>query len=66
MDPRTVLHTLKEASPFDLFLISFLLLPFIADAWLGVIDDLGLKQDFQYHGLGIVLIVYILGIVIML
>ena len=66
MDPRTILKTLKEASPFDLFLVSFLLLPFIADAWLGVIDKLGLCQSARYWGLTIVVVAYIIGIVVML
>ena len=40
MDPKTILKTLKEASPFDLFLVSFLLLPFVFDAWVGVLEKL--------------------------
>ena len=66
MDPRTILNTLKEASPFDIFLISFLLLPFVADGWLGVMDKLDLSDPSRYVGLGIMLLVYILGIAVML
>ena len=66
MDPKTILNTLKEASPFDLFLVSFLLLPFIADKWLQVIINLGLGDFAPLFGLGIVIVAYIVGIIIML
>ncbi|WP_089725121.1 hypothetical protein [Candidatus Thiosymbion oneisti] len=66
MEPKTILKTLKEASPFDLFLVSFLLLPFVADSWLGVIKKLGLDQLAHYCGLGIVVVAYIIGIILML
>ena len=66
MDPRTILDTLKKASPFDLFLVSFLLLPFVADAWIGVMDKLGLSQTARYCGLGIVVVAYAIGVIAML
>lgn len=66
MDPKTILKTLKEVSPFDLFLISFLLLPFVFDAWLGVLEELEFGIDAKYWSLGIVLAGYIIGIIAML
>lgn len=66
MDPRTILNTLKEASPFDLFLISFLLLPFIFEAWLGVLNSLELALDVQYWSLCLILLLYIVGVIAML
>lgn len=66
MDPKTILKTLKETSPFDLFLISFLLLPFVCDAWLSVIDKLGLEQCARYYGLGIVVVAYFIGVIAVL
>ncbi len=66
MDPKTILTTLKEASPFDLFLISFLLLPFVFDAWVGVLGKLELGVDAKYGSLGVVLVGYVVGVIAML
>jgi hypothetical protein len=66
MDPRTILKTLKEASPFDLFLISFLLLPFVFDAWLGVADRLQWGGSARNWTLALVLAFYVVGVVAML
>ncbi|MCW9059924.1 MAG: hypothetical protein OQL11_13735 [Gammaproteobacteria bacterium] len=66
MDPKTILKTLKEASPLDLFLISFLALPFVFEAWLRILEKLEFGLCAQYWSLSIVLIAYILGVVAML
>ena len=66
MDPRSILKTLKEASPFDLFLVSFLVLPFVFDAWLGVTEKLQWSVSAKLSTLGIVLAFYIVGVVAML
>ncbi len=66
MDPRTILNTLKEASPFDLFLISFLLLPFIFKAWLGLLNNLDFSISAQYWSLGLILLFYLAGVIAML
>ncbi|MFK5913112.1 MAG: hypothetical protein QM484_01960 [Woeseiaceae bacterium] len=66
MDPKTILNTLKGASPFDIFLISFLLLPFIFDAWVGVLEKLEFGICAKFWSLGIILACYIVGIIAML
>lgn len=66
MDAKTILNTLKEASPFDIFLVSFLLLPFVADGWLDVIEKLKLGDMARYWGVGIIIVTYFLGVVVML
>ena len=66
MDPKTILRTLKEASPFDLFLVSFLLLPFVFGAWMVVLDKLEAGLTVKYWALGIILVAYIVGVVSML
>ena len=66
MDPKTILKTIKEASPFELFLISFLLLPFIADAWLDVMHKMELGLSARYCGIAIVVVAYFAGILFML
>jgi len=66
MDPKTILRTIKEASPFDLFLISFLLLPFVFDAWVDVLEKLKFGLCAKYWSLGFVLAGYIVGVILML
>ena len=66
MDPKTILKTLKEASPFDIFLISFIALPFVFDAWLRILEKLEFGLCAKYWSLAIVLIAYVVGIVAML
>jgi hypothetical protein len=66
MDAKTILKSLKEASPFDIFLISFIALPFVFEAWLRILEKLEFGLCAKYWSLGIVLVAYIIGIVIML
>lgn len=63
MDPKNILSVLKEASPFDLFLVSFFLLPFAFDAWLAVAEKLEFGVREKVCSLGIVLLAYIVGVV---
>jgi len=67
MNPKTLLQTLKEASPFDLLLISILFLPFVVIPWLELLSTLGIEPTgYGYTlGLGFIIIIYITGIVIM-
>ena len=64
--PAVILKAVKEASPFDLFLISFLLLPFVFNAWLGILDKLQATQSQKVWSLVAVLVLYIVGLVTML
>lgn len=66
MDGKTILKILKEASPFDIFLISFIALPFVFEAWLRILEKLELGLFAKYWSLGIVLAGYVAGIIIML
>jgi len=66
MDPKTILNTLKDASPFDLFLVSFIALPFVFDAWMGVLDKLEFGLCGKYWSFGVILLAYIIGVVSML
>ena len=66
MDPKTILNTLKEASPFDLFIISFIALPFVFEAWLRILEKLELGLCAKYWSLGIILVAYSVGVVCML
>ena len=66
MDPKTILKTLKEASPFDLFLISFIALPFVFKGWMEVLDKLEFGLCGKYWSLVIILLSYTIGVVSML
>lgn len=65
MDTKSIINLIREASPLDLFLISFFLLPFVFDAWLGILQDLGLESNIQLVALGIVLAGYLIGVIAM-
>lgn len=66
MDLKGILHTIKEASPFDIFLISFIALPFVFEAWLRILEKLEASSHAKYWSLVVILISYILGIISML
>lgn len=66
MDPQKILKVLKDASPLDLFLISFVLLPFIFDAWINVLERLSFSPKAEYISLAIILAGYIIGLIVML
>ena len=65
MDPRSILTILREASPLDLFLVSFIALPFVFGAWLDVFDQLGLASAWKYWSLVVVLAAYVIGVLLM-
>lgn len=66
MDPKTILKVLQEASPLDIFLVSFLLLPFVADAWLDALESLELDKSEQACVLITVVMAYIVGMILVL
>lgn len=65
MDPKSIIATLKEASLLDLFLVSFIALPFVFDAWIGVLEKLELGSTVKYISLAIVLVAYTFGVGLM-
>ena len=65
MDPNSILKSLKEASPFDIFLISFLLLPVVVDAWINIMMYMTFEQRKIDFGIAAVILAYIIGIFLM-
>lgn len=65
-NPNLILKAVKEASPFDLFLISFLLLPFVFNAWLGVLEKLDVTTEAKICSLAAVVIFYVIALLAML
>lgn len=66
MDTKTILNILKQASPFDIFLISFIALPFVFQAWLEVLEKLNTSDTLKAWSLLVILLAYILGIFMMI
>lgn len=66
MNFKGILKTLKNASPFDIFLISFIALPFVFDAWLKILEKIEANICAKYWSLAIILLAYIIGIISML
>jgi hypothetical protein len=59
-----ILNVLKQASMFDVFLVSFLLPSFVFQAWLKVLSDLAIPP--KMWSLAAVLLLYAIGVVAML
>jgi len=66
MEPKSILNTLKRSSVFDLFLVAFLLLPFVLIGWLEVLERTELEGISDLIFLGIITALYVIGILIML
>jgi len=64
-DPRLIIRLLREASIFDLFLVSFLLLPFILERWVAILE--GFKATPETKTLWIlgVVLAYVIGVIFM-
>lgn len=65
-DYSDFLKTLKQASLFDVFVVSFLLLPFIVQAWLDVLSKLTVPDTGKYWAVLAVVVFYIVGVTAML
>ncbi len=64
IDP--ILKFLKEASVFDIFLISFLLLPFVFASWVTIFKELGYTPSSIEKLLIGISLIYVLFIILML
>ena len=64
-DPRLIIRILKEASIFDLFLVSFLLLPFILERWVTILDGFDAKSLTKVAWVIGVVVAYIIGVLVM-
>ncbi len=65
-DYSDFLKTLKQASLFDVFVVSFLLLPFVVQAWLDALDKLSISITGKYWSVLAVVVLYIIGVIAML
>jgi hypothetical protein len=65
LDPEPLLKALKKATSFEVFLISFLTLPFVFNAWLGIADHLKLTRREDLFVIPSVLLLYVAGMVMM-
>jgi hypothetical protein len=54
----SVLNAIRRAKPLDLFLLSFLLLPFVFEKWTEILTKLGVSQQVMFTWLVGVLLVY--------
>ncbi len=66
MNVSEIMSTIKKATAFDIFLISFFALPFIFDGWINVLEKIGANQRQTFWtlvGLSIfyVVVVAVLG-----
>lgn len=60
-----ILNTIKRATAFDLFLISFFALPFVFSAWLDICTKLNWGKAEKTWSLVVLLALYIFGVILM-
>jgi len=61
----SILKVLKRASIFDIFLISFVLLPFVFQAWMKIFKDLDFQASTIEKFLGGIAVLYVIFILLM-
>ncbi len=62
----SILSVLKRASILEIFLISFVLLPFVFEVWLRILRDLGIRRENIELSLGAICLLYPLFLGLML
>lgn len=62
----SILRLLKRASIFQIFVLSFVLLPYVFQAWLKIFQDLGYEVRTIEKSLGAVCLLYVLFLALML
>jgi hypothetical protein len=65
-DYSELLKVLKQASLFDVFVISFLLLPFLLQGWLEVLTKLAFTDTERFWSVGVIILLYVIGVIAML
>lgn len=63
MKPELILETIRKANVFDIFFLSFFLLPYVASQWMDILDNLQWSKPW---GLAIMLVTYVAAIAILL
>ena len=66
MDPKGILEALKKASPVDVFLVSFFLLPFAFQAWNDVLESVGFSSKDRLFSVAVLFALYIIALIAML
>lgn len=65
MNPSELMTTIKKATAFDIFLISFFALPFVFERWIGVLKKIGANIEQILWSLVILFAFYIITVVIL-
>jgi hypothetical protein len=65
-DLSELLKSVKRASLFDVFVISFALLPFVLKAWVEVLSSLEVDECSKLWAIAGVVLLYIIGVIAML
>lgn len=65
-DLSELLKSVKKASLFDVFVVSFALLPFLLKAWVEVLSSIEVDESSKLWVIAGVVLLYVIGIVAML
>jgi hypothetical protein len=66
MNVSEIMSTIKKATAFDIFLISFFALPFVFSAWIEVFTKVGWKAVQIYWSLVILFALYVLAVIVLI
>lgn len=65
MNVSEIMSTIKKATAFDIFLISFFALPFVFDAWIGVFTKIGANPSQIFWSLVVLFTLYIIAVIVL-
>ena len=65
MDVSNIMSTIKKATAFDIFLISFFILPFIFKAWIEVFTKIGWDSLQIFWSLVVLFVFYVFVVIIL-
>lgn len=65
MNVSEIMSTIKKATAFDIFLISFFVLPFVFDAWIEVLTKIGANPCQIFWSLVVLFILYVVAVVVL-
>ena len=65
MNVSEIMSTIKKATAFDIFLISFFSLPFVFNAWIEVFTKIAATTEQIFCSLVILFVLYVVTVIIL-
>lgn len=65
MNVSEIMSTIKKATAFDIFLISFFALPFVFDGWINVLTKIGANPCQIFWSLAGLFLLYVIAVIVL-